>query len=514
MTRYRTLVRATLVQQSAWTGGGTQGDPSAQDRTIARDGMGRLTMTGSSLAGALVATAARIIPLAWDKDPVWQMVSGKRSPGRENTDYRQSVWRFHASHPEDVAARMPESRDGVGVRQKTGATALERGAKFDTEVLPQGARWPLFLEIDTETGGNEPLALALRALDEWRHGRCWLGASAARGLGRMKLENIEIVHLPLQAAYVSLWPDATIDKAELWKKLVGSGLAVVSLDQALAETAEVQLAGEKEEPWEYLEMGFQLEAGMQADGYGWNSLSTGGGPWLTFNPPMESLMVPPGMDPEKWKYFAAAQDHPVLVTAGGRGARRAPMIAGSSLRGTLRHTVSRLARIGGEHVDDPLAVATDQKPAPSDPAAAVFGWLDQDTALLVGDASSKSAPTPQLALLMMHAEDEFAAGVHASSLHNRTCVMSGAFEFSMVLEAPNEAVLREHLARLLPGIQAAASGQVPVGGAAWRGHGWIPWKPVFIRRATAGKGCWTEVETGTAPVDKLRNMALANGGQG
>lgn len=508
MKRYRTLVRAKMVQQSAWTGGGTKGDPAAQDSTVARDGLGRPTMTGSSLAGALVATAARIIPRAWENAAEWGMVSGKRSEGREDADFRQSVWRFRASHPESKFA--PETRDGVGIRQKTGATAVERRAKYDLEVLPKGTRWPFFLEIDTETGGKKSLALALRALDEWRHGRCWLGASAARGLGRMKLEEIEVLHLPLEKEFISLWPDSSLGCEDAWRRLRDAGAAAMNLDEALAESAGVPLSPGRDEPWEYLELEFTLAAGMQEDGYGWNSVSTGGGPWLGFAPPIEKLAAPPGMEPSKWKKQAGSQDHPVLVTSAGPGRPSVPAIAGSSLRGSLRHEVSRLARKAGIHVDDPLAVPQGQLPAPSDPAASVFGWLDQDSALLAGDAVAGA--DHRLALLMMHAEDEFTAGVHASSLHNRTCVMSGTFRFAMVLEAPCAASLKDHLGRLLPALEAAGEGRVPVGGANWRGHGWIPWKLEKARRATAGSGGWIEVQN--AALGAIGESLATSGEQG
>lgn len=500
MTRYRTLIKGTLVQQSPWTGGGTQGDPAAQDATIARDGKGRLTMTGSSLAGALIATAGRVVPHSWDRDPHWRWISGKTSDGTSGGgSMRQSVWRFHASHPDATGLRLPETRDGVGIRQKTGATATEKNAKYDVEVLPKGAKWPVFLEIDTELGGEKALALALKALDEWRHGRCWLGASAVRGLGQMKLENITVLHLPLEPDFINTWPDSSRGRDQIWNDLVAQGAREQSFDQALLASSNTTISDPNEEPWQYMELSFRIVAGQQNDGYGWNSLSTGGSPWLVFDPPVDRLIVPPGMDKVAWEKLARSQDHPVLATSGKQNASALPIVAGSSLRGTMRHTVSRLARQNGIHVDDPLDPGLDKKhkPAPSDAAASVFGWMDVDSSLLVSDAHPDQSASLKLALLTMHAEDEFTAGAHASSLHNRTCVLNGSFEFTMILEARDAASLKDTLANLMPGLKAAESGFVPIGGGVWRGHGWIPWKLDKVREATAGAGDWREIPNAT-----------------
>src|SRR5262249_36251379 len=162
------------------------------DIQCARDGAGRPTIPGTGLAGALIETAGRLFPqLFTDKNHKtgWNRITGKgRKPAdveeEEEEKLRQSLWHFWPSHPKLELAT--EAGGGVGLRQAPGATAAEARALFDMDTIPAGQRWELFFEIDTWRGRDydEPVeAVALLALWEWTEGRCWLGASAARGLG-------------------------------------------------------------------------------------------------------------------------------------------------------------------------------------------------------------------------------------------------------------------------------------------------------------------------------------------
>src|SRR5207247_1769712 len=95
-------------------------------------------------------------------------------------------------------------------------------ALFDVETIPAGQRWGLFFEIDVRRGGEDAAMLqtvALLALWEWTQGRCWLGASAARGLGWMKLDKVEVLRLPMTADFIDAWPDATLGRQDAWENL-------------------------------------------------------------------------------------------------------------------------------------------------------------------------------------------------------------------------------------------------------------------------------------------------------
>jgi len=77
-------------------------------------------------------------------------------------------------------------RDGVGIDRTTGVAASAESLKYDTEVIPQGARFKLHLELE-QTDENDHKLLAA-VLAEWQAGRLWMGGNVGRGLGRSKLE--------------------------------------------------------------------------------------------------------------------------------------------------------------------------------------------------------------------------------------------------------------------------------------------------------------------------------------
>ncbi len=60
MAEYRTLIQASIVQTTALAVGGSS--PDGNPDACYRDGLGRLTIPGTGLAGALVETAARLFP--------------------------------------------------------------------------------------------------------------------------------------------------------------------------------------------------------------------------------------------------------------------------------------------------------------------------------------------------------------------------------------------------------------------------------------------------------------------
>jgi CRISPR/Cas system CSM-associated protein Csm3 (group 7 of RAMP superfamily) len=156
--------------------------------------------------------------------------------------------------------------------------------------------------------------------------------------------------------------------------------------------------------------------------------------------------------------------------------QREPIIAGSALRGPLRHACSRLWR--GKN-DCQLSIIDPHAPGATwskeDYLAELFGFGEHDGALLVSDAVLAEPGEFALALTQHHAEDEFTAGVYGSAKLDRTVVVQGAFKAKLLIEAPDEAKLKELVARLDPAIALARKGHVTIGGARFRGLGWLPW---------------------------------------
>ena len=212
---YKLLIRGELVQQTAFSNGGNDAQ-SSLDMPLARDGQGRFTLRGSSLAGAFIATARELFDDLPEEisegTPTEQLTKQAGKKVEELPRMKESVWIFHHAHP--LETRNPEIRDQVAISQKTGAA--RHTAKFDLEVLPAGTRWGFLLEVDRyRAASGRAATIAWHVAQAWRQ-RCWLGREVARGLGWMKLENLRCIEL--DASQVHLWPDAGL---EPWEALGG-----------------------------------------------------------------------------------------------------------------------------------------------------------------------------------------------------------------------------------------------------------------------------------------------------
>lgn len=538
---YRTLVRGRLRQLSSLTVGGTPAVPGGPDLQCARDGLRRLTISGASLAGAFVQTAARIQPRLFDgtkirqgtkqdaPDQLWSRVTGKTEGNASlpsDAFFHQSLWSFGPSHLR-TAPRL-EWRQGVGIRQRTGAAAREKGVLFDLETVPAGAEWDLWLEIDSlrcrqfaeqigrPQAADELEQLALLALWEWAQGRCWLGANAARGQGWFQLDadQTRVLRLPLTPASVSAWPSnayATMDAA--WQDLIRKTHSQEAPLEYPAEANGLLASGR----YHYLVLDVRLEAGGQDPGAaaGRDVLSLEGhadpgSPGLR-----DGLAAPLGVDPAEYREHEYAPDVNVAHTCQA-GRDLAPLIPGSGLRGALRHMVSRYwrsqpdpwqaahdqAQAGGEkashntapHTAPPkMPVAdpnereqTGQDLDPRDQVSRVFGIETQSGRILVRDACADPDKGCQLASLHHHAEDEFTAGVYGSGKFERTVVSQAGFTFQLVFEAASTDDLRDSVRLLAPALQIAELGLLPIGAAKWRGCGWLPWRFTSAALVRAG----------------------------
>ena len=98
MKSYRTIFTGNLVQQSALSVGGNE--PSGVvDSPCCSDGLGRPTLRGTTLAGALIATARKIV----EKLPGGITVDDHQHTS--TSEFALSAWRFFNAHPEQSTAR-------------------------------------------------------------------------------------------------------------------------------------------------------------------------------------------------------------------------------------------------------------------------------------------------------------------------------------------------------------------------------------------------------------------------
>ncbi|MFN3479770.1 MAG: CRISPR-associated RAMP protein Csx7 [Thermodesulfovibrionales bacterium] len=90
-------------------------------------------------------------------------------------------------------------RHGVAINRDT-ETAQDK-AKFDFETVPKGIRFDF--ELIGENLVNKDLSLLALGIQEMVDGNFWLGGNTARGLGKCKLEELEIKYFDNLKEYLT-----------------------------------------------------------------------------------------------------------------------------------------------------------------------------------------------------------------------------------------------------------------------------------------------------------------------
>jgi CRISPR/Cas system CSM-associated protein Csm3 (group 7 of RAMP superfamily) len=474
---YRTLIVGRLEQDSALAVGGA-GEAGLADRSVSRDGLGRLVIPGRSLAGALVAMARKMY------DPLPSLISSGVPESRGGDHPLQSVWRVFHAHPlsptcEDdcywTLAKPGETpvelRQCVGIRQDTGARA--GGRLFDTECVPRGTVWNFLLEIDTHAAGDQAdlvEGVAARVLGHWKQGRCWLGGDVARGMGWMTLKQVALRRISLEER--RLWPDA--------KQPLEKALHKLFPNDAEVDRDDFKQMAAKAPPtrsWCFAELEGTVTAGPRkdkyGDGYGVDALAVGSA-------------LPRSSDGERWAKPRGRTvpdletDRPFAMVQGSNDAG-CPFLPGSGLRGPLRHAVSREQRGLGNEIRDPNVGDDDAKERELDPVEEVFGTVARSAGLLVRDAHLVPDSSWYAARVQHHAEDEFAAGPYESAKYDHAVLLRGTIAWKIVVEGESRGDVDGKLSLLrgvLHGDQSQARlGHLPLGGGVWRGTGWVAWSP-------------------------------------
>ena len=482
-THYKTLISGTLVQLTAFSTGGR--NPHGRvDSPVARDGQGRLTLRGSGLAGAFISTASRLFG---DKLPrevtagapgeqvEWRREARAKDPDADLPRLPESVWRFHTSHPLG-APQGPalEVRSGVGIRQDTGAAA--EGLKYEVETVPAGTRWPFLLEVDEyRDPEHKALPIALHVIDAWC-GICVLGRNVARGLGWMRIDTDSLKILRLDPEDADLWPDANRTPAASFTELARDKSKRRLLDEPRRSADSTKIDPKGIRPYHGTGT-IEIGAAADEDTWGLDTLSVGASEAIRDlqDDALASLVEshPAELDPDI-----------VLAWTRQSGRKPHPFIPGSGLRGPLRHSLSWWRRSRhNETVQDPNATAgrkalARKKKRDLVPIERLFGSGTYSGALLLSDAELEHPETfgnDAILFLEQHAEDEFTGGTYAEAKFNRVALVRGTFKFHYLIEADSEAELRQFRV-LLAQLQALGKErQIPIGGANWRGHGWVRW---------------------------------------
>jgi CRISPR/Cas system CSM-associated protein Csm3 (group 7 of RAMP superfamily) len=186
-------ITGTLVAEGPLHVGGL-GASADTDLALAEDGQGRLYVPGTSLAGALrewmerrhAAAAQRL--WGFQQDPA-RVPAGEKPGGHASRVY-----------VEDGLVSLPvgavwEIREGVGIDRRWG-TAADR-IKHDRAVVPRGTTVALeasveFVGPDDAAEGRATRAALVDLLEALTRGDVSLGAGKSRGLGRVRLDRLDV----------------------------------------------------------------------------------------------------------------------------------------------------------------------------------------------------------------------------------------------------------------------------------------------------------------------------------
>lgn len=221
--RQRNRLTASLVFDTAWRiGSGKEGE-TMSDLGVVLDPNGQPVLPGSSLKGKLRSTCEtlshalglRACMLNHDASGV-RCTSDVTYYSRVREDYREALRKGLQNRLQwiddntcDVCklfgsplqagrlwvsdgmlaewAAVVQVRDGV-VIDRDSQTAVD-GLKYDYEVVPPGSRFQICIDLDNPT--DQDMALLGAALFEWHAGSS-LGGFTSRGLGRFRLEGIQL----------------------------------------------------------------------------------------------------------------------------------------------------------------------------------------------------------------------------------------------------------------------------------------------------------------------------------
>jgi CRISPR/Cas system CSM-associated protein Csm3 (group 7 of RAMP superfamily) len=196
------------------------GSEPGLDSVPFRDGLGRLTIPGTSVAGAL-------------RDRLRRMLPSIRRPDGAPADDADIQCLFGSS---DGASRLVvhdlivandakwTTRDGVGIDRITGAAA--QGIKYDRTMLDAGTTFTFEMRLSVATQSQSVDRVLLEALvRELAAGRVRLGSGTNRGCGQVRLRSIHSREISASDASMLLHRD------------VGWQLILESVNDADDETA-------------------------------------------------------------------------------------------------------------------------------------------------------------------------------------------------------------------------------------------------------------------------------------
>lgn len=339
---YQALFAELIFNTALHIGTGRSNDGT--DALLRRNNAGDLTIPGTAIAGALRTLATRIAPRMGKRECIELSYEEKKNREEDQicdcavcrlfgefypnkkTDKSKGgrasrLWIYDAKL---ISAPRPFVRDGVGIDRRTGTAASAAQVKFDTEVVPAGAKFELRVELEDVNDDDKMLLAA--ALAEWQAGRGWLGGNTGRGLGNAKLDKIQFMRNTLSSGEELL----AYLKADDPKQIATQETNWLTKKIANARGQAPPLAKNEARP-PFISANFQLAFD---------------GPFLMHDATAATVV---------------GFDHLPLLDAvpGFNQKPPRPLMAGSGLRGVMRSHAERIART--------IATINARKDSPTDP---------------------------------------------------------------------------------------------------------------------------------------------------
>ena len=192
------LETVTALRVGGW------GSSAEADLVVARDGLDRFVIPGTSLAGAIRSWLGTVT--GPDGSPLFGTadlgkVFGDLGPGSQEADLCL-IRVDDAVATGDVRAGI---RDGVGIDRRTGTAAA--GLLYQHEVIPPGSRFVVRITASQAPGDPQRAGLALDLIiSALTEGRVEIGAARTRGLGLIRLTGVRRATIDLtDRAQVMTW---------------------------------------------------------------------------------------------------------------------------------------------------------------------------------------------------------------------------------------------------------------------------------------------------------------------
>jgi CRISPR/Cas system CSM-associated protein Csm3 (group 7 of RAMP superfamily) len=192
----RLLISGKLIASGPLQVGGVGGNGDV-DLALAKNGQGKLSVPGTSLAGPVRAWMLdQVDGNASDPRKEWQkLIDNIWGFQKAGEDGREPEGRASFVIVEDGVVTLPagvlvERRDGVGIDRVRGAAAEH--VKYDREVLPSGSEITFEITVELVKKDDPARDLILAALQALQRGEIRFGASKTRGLGKVILNDLII----------------------------------------------------------------------------------------------------------------------------------------------------------------------------------------------------------------------------------------------------------------------------------------------------------------------------------